>query len=208
MSIVSFLLKCLHSVLLPSLYIISLNKKSHSRLPLSKKKAFSQMKLHGSQKALLCPSCCCAALPTSHHCQRRKWIFFPLLATPGEVHYCVLGVLVLKGYCENCSKQNFQHQDARNRIQGWKHLPRVDVTAAPFSAGWYSSSPQLLDIAHSLTRGTKVAITDEPGRHKTASGCTKNFLPIRQGKNGSQFQTVGCRLHLCQQISMNCCGAP
>lgn len=134
--------------------------------------------------------------------------FFPLLATPGEVHYCVLGVLVLKGYCENCSKQNFQHQDARNRIQGWKHLPRVDVTAAPFSAGWYSSSPQLLDIAHSVTRGTKVAITDEPGRHKTASGCTKNFLPIRQGKNGSQFQTVGCRLHLCQQISMNCCGAP
>lgn len=57
MSVVSFLLKCLHSILLPSLYIISLNKKSHSRLPLSKKKAFSQMELHGSQKALLCPSC-------------------------------------------------------------------------------------------------------------------------------------------------------
>lgn len=33
--------------------------------------------------------------------EKEMGFFFPLLATPGEVHYCVLGVLVLRGYCEN-----------------------------------------------------------------------------------------------------------
>lgn len=47
----------LHSILLPSLYIISSNKKSPSRLPLTMKKTpFSRMKLHGS------PKCCPAPL--------------------------------------------------------------------------------------------------------------------------------------------------
>lgn len=148
------------------------------------------------------------ALPIFYHCQRRKSFFFFLLATLLEVHYCVPRVLVLKGYCENCSKQNAQHQDARNRIQGWNYLPRVDVTAAPFNPGWYNSSSQLLDIAHSVMRRTKVAITEKPCCwRKQHQDVKKNFLSIRQLNNGSQLQIVGYSLNLYRHISTYCWGA-
>lgn len=127
-------------------YAFFFHKKSHCRLPLPKKNAFSQRNLHlsyWSQNILLCPSCWLRMLLSLTYIlplPKKEVYFFPLLATLREVHYCVPGVLVLKAYCENCSKQNSQHQDTRNRIQGWNYLPRVDVTAAPFNPGWYNSS--------------------------------------------------------------------
>lgn len=123
---------------------------------------------------------CCAALPTSHRCQRRKRIFFPLLAAPGEVHYCVLGVLVLQGYCEECSKQNFQHQDARNRIQGWEHLPRVDVTAAPFSGDGPAVPPSWASSTL-CNQGDKGGSPCRARLHKTPPGCSQKF-PSPSGK--------------------------
>lgn len=98
--------------------------KGHSRLFLPVKHAFSQKKLHlnyWSLSILLCPSCGLRMLLSLTYIlplPKKEVYFMFLLAAPLEVHYCVLGVLVLKGYCENCSKQNSQHQDTRNRIQG------------------------------------------------------------------------------------------
>lgn len=162
-------------------------------------KPFSPMKLHGSPKCCSAPLAgqgCCAALPTSHHCQRRKWVFFPLLATPGEVHYCVLGVLVLEGYCEGCSKQNFEHQDARNGIQGGGTLPRGDVTAAPFRGDGTTVHPSCCSEHIPQAGGQRWQALTSPGRcTKQHQDVQKNFLPIRRGKNGSQPRRVSADFH-------------
>lgn len=60
-------------------------------------------------------------------------LFFPSWQLLGRFTIVFWESSCSEAIVKTCSKQNFQPQDARNGIQGWRLLPRVDVTAAPFT---------------------------------------------------------------------------
>lgn len=155
---------------------------------------------------LSCPSGwpgLCAALPTSHHCQRRKWVFFfPSWQLLGRFTIVFWESSFSEAIVKTCSKQNFQPQDARrNGIQGGGSCQEW-MWPLPHSVGMVQHFIPAVPLAHSPTRGTKVAIPDKPGNataQKTAPGCAKQIsFPSGKGRMDPSPRE-------CQQISMNCC---